>query len=419
MWIDAICINQDDNLEKSLHVPYIWTIYKHASRTIVWLGPENDQSDIAMQRLKHIGQQTVLLPNGVRFPAPKSDLDIYQDPYPSLNGIETIAIAQLLDRQYFQRLWIISELAMADVKAELHCGSEVMSLVDFRTALKCLSSSPTRPPLALLKRLRDIKALASPSSSTAFSVMLELYRHHQCSKPLDKVYGLISMASKAFEDCIDINYEIGHVELYRMVFLAAVKFFERLDLLQACRLDLAFEHGPSWVPDFSRSYKYWRPLEYCSGCSEPEYEVVSDCTIRVSGVRCCTVKNVVSNFSFDGDLKASLLACWKSTAERSDIYPTSESLQEALYRTICLDRTDTRYPRSSDMENRFKTTELEALLNGIAAASQGDPGALLEFQEETLLAQLANLLDGRDYYETSGGHFGLGPGISEEGMKPI
>jgi hypothetical protein len=414
VWIDAICINQVDTIEKSLHIPYMWTIYKYASRTIVWLGPERNNSGLAMQNLKHIARQSVLLMDGSRLPAPGNcDLDIYQDPYPLLSEKSTEAITQLLDRQYFQRLWIISELSMSDIKAELHCGTDSMSLVDFRTSLKCLSSSPTRPPLALLKRLRDIKALTSPSSSLAFSVMLELYRHHKCADALDKVYGLLSMASKEFKECVDVDYKISCASLYQAVFLATVKFFERLDLLQACRLDFALENRSSWVPDLSRSYKYWRPLEYCSGCSEPDFSVISGQILRVSGVKCCTIKRISAKFTLDGHVRSNLLASLASISEERSTYPTLESLQDVFCRTICLDRTDQRYPGASNMENKFKMGELKALVKRSALESQD----ISNDSDESLLSQLASLLDGRDFFETPCGHFGLGPGISEEGTK--
>ncbi|OAL48930.1 HET-domain-containing protein, partial [Pyrenochaeta sp. DS3sAY3a] len=38
LWIDAICINQDDAKERSRQVELMGTIYRHSSRTIIWLG---------------------------------------------------------------------------------------------------------------------------------------------------------------------------------------------------------------------------------------------------------------------------------------------------------------------------------------------------------------------------------------------
>ncbi len=40
IWIDAICINQEDKTECSAQVSIMDTIYKNAAKTIVWLGRE-------------------------------------------------------------------------------------------------------------------------------------------------------------------------------------------------------------------------------------------------------------------------------------------------------------------------------------------------------------------------------------------
>jgi hypothetical protein len=39
LWIDAICINQDDKEERSYQVPLMGSIYSLARRVVVWLGP--------------------------------------------------------------------------------------------------------------------------------------------------------------------------------------------------------------------------------------------------------------------------------------------------------------------------------------------------------------------------------------------
>ncbi|KAK2596663.1 hypothetical protein QQS21_006238 [Conoideocrella luteorostrata] len=39
LWVDAICINQDDGEEKSKHIPLMGEIYTSAKLVHVWLGP--------------------------------------------------------------------------------------------------------------------------------------------------------------------------------------------------------------------------------------------------------------------------------------------------------------------------------------------------------------------------------------------
>lgn len=41
IWIDAICIEQENDIEKSTQVPHMGSIYSLASQVAVWLGPHN------------------------------------------------------------------------------------------------------------------------------------------------------------------------------------------------------------------------------------------------------------------------------------------------------------------------------------------------------------------------------------------
>ncbi|KAF1359418.1 HET-domain-containing protein, partial [Lizonia empirigonia] len=43
-WIDAVCINQKDDKEKTSQVLKMRDIYMKAKRTLSWLGPEADES---------------------------------------------------------------------------------------------------------------------------------------------------------------------------------------------------------------------------------------------------------------------------------------------------------------------------------------------------------------------------------------
>ena len=45
LWIDAICINQDDIEEKNQQVPQMAKIFGNATRVLVWLGSEISESE--------------------------------------------------------------------------------------------------------------------------------------------------------------------------------------------------------------------------------------------------------------------------------------------------------------------------------------------------------------------------------------
>ena len=51
MWVDAICINQADDAEKSHQVSLIGEIYYNAKDVTIFLSEERDDSTIVMQYL--------------------------------------------------------------------------------------------------------------------------------------------------------------------------------------------------------------------------------------------------------------------------------------------------------------------------------------------------------------------------------
>jgi hypothetical protein len=50
-WIDALCINQEDNEEKSTEIQRMLSIYKAATRVVVWLGPSNEGAVAALDKM--------------------------------------------------------------------------------------------------------------------------------------------------------------------------------------------------------------------------------------------------------------------------------------------------------------------------------------------------------------------------------
>jgi hypothetical protein len=99
-WIDAICIDQSSNPERSHQVAMMRQIYAHAALVVVWLGSVADSSDLAVEYIVN-GAQGILLPS-----APGND-----DIQIKKNLIS--AVRKLLERPYCSRMWTIQELMVA------------------------------------------------------------------------------------------------------------------------------------------------------------------------------------------------------------------------------------------------------------------------------------------------------------------
>jgi Heterokaryon incompatibility protein (HET) len=85
IWIDAICINQENTEEKEQQIQFMAKIYSQANRVLVWLGEAADDSDQALEEIRAAGGKATN----------------------SLNN-KTIqsAVLALLQRKWFRRIWV-------------------------------------------------------------------------------------------------------------------------------------------------------------------------------------------------------------------------------------------------------------------------------------------------------------------------
>lgn len=56
LWVDAICINQNDFQEKNHQVAFMGDIYAYAQMTKVWLGPADNTSAATVTKITEIGR---------------------------------------------------------------------------------------------------------------------------------------------------------------------------------------------------------------------------------------------------------------------------------------------------------------------------------------------------------------------------
>jgi hypothetical protein len=137
-WIDAICVNQEDLEERSRQVERMSDIYKLAERVVVWLGPESNDSTLALQVLE-------MLSSRVKFDALMSNfslIEVESKPEPAERfaiqpydeGMSK-SILHLVERDWFERLWIWQEISLANKTAILMCGYQTLHWQHFRAAI--------------------------------------------------------------------------------------------------------------------------------------------------------------------------------------------------------------------------------------------------------------------------------------------
>jgi len=100
LWIDALCINQGDTLERNSQVMQMNGVYWKASDVVIWLGEEAGNSDLAFDAFEML---------------PKIE-SIHWDPVanPILDKVlrgrkYSLAIEKMFQRPWWHRVWTVQE----------------------------------------------------------------------------------------------------------------------------------------------------------------------------------------------------------------------------------------------------------------------------------------------------------------------
>lgn len=114
LWIDAICINQDDIQERSSQIRLMSRIYHNARRVVAWLA--QDEVSPMAEDMNHHGTWTIVKKSSVmsnnadererwnRIPIEPRDYPVVEYPMSAL---------RIFRHPWFMRIWILQEIAYA------------------------------------------------------------------------------------------------------------------------------------------------------------------------------------------------------------------------------------------------------------------------------------------------------------------
>lgn len=120
LWIDAICINQDDPSERNHQVQMMSRIYTRAQEVCIWLGDSDSDSRVAIPFIK---EEIIKLHKFDHLCSDKRYTEKWK------------ALMMLMQREWFSRRWVVQEIALAD-KATIYCGRESMEWAQFAVAVE-------------------------------------------------------------------------------------------------------------------------------------------------------------------------------------------------------------------------------------------------------------------------------------------
>lgn len=419
MWIDAVCINQGDEDEKSKQIRRMGDLYKAAHRVVVWLGAASEDSALACSALAYLGAQMVVTKDnrGLRHPeAVEKDWCFarHELPYEELTWQ---AIHSLLARPWFERLWIWQEIVLADERATIQCGYDEVAWVVFRRAVIRLrvGSQVISPEFKL--RITFADQLAFYQLGHPLWRLTNGTGERKCFEPRDKIYALLGVAPQEYTREIIVDYKRPVGEVYRDAFIAHLNTFNNLSLLAHCCITGRNFEMPSWVPDWSAeksSVLYTLDGFFASGQSYAHATFISPGILEVHGTLCATVKRVATVCSQEPSAAFDDVKSWTPEGLEDAFYINGQAMLDAYVGTLAMNRTFeymkmSQLIKMEDARNRFLATL------GDSNLSANKESLLKDSFVEAVLRRCR----GRTFFETNEGYIGIAPAEAQAGTDSL
>ena len=258
LWIDAVCINQDDELEKAQQIPEMGRIYGQAKEVFIWLGPGHFHTGLTMSFLRQVNE----LPECPKLRMVNQMLVCLKATFGVDEGIEALGpLGEYFELPWFSRRWIIQEACLAR-RATVHCGKHSIPLGELAVAasrFQLFDMSDYHFKMAA--SLGAVIAATVARSSTLLELLWNFY-NAKCKDRRDRIAALLCLvpAEKRFP----IDYSAHWAELYKQAACFVMKTSTdhiRLQLLLHLVEFGPLKHAkgvnssqcPSWIPDWSKS----------------------------------------------------------------------------------------------------------------------------------------------------------------------
>ncbi|KAK8017308.1 hypothetical protein PG993_013634 [Apiospora rasikravindrae] len=235
LWIDAICIDQDNLDERGHQVQLMPRIYSGAKAVQIYVGELTLQSQLFLQGLRgqsysdEIGEGNVY--------------DFHQGMF------------DFVSRRYFSRAWILQEVALAR-QATVICGSisvpwtlvksgEIASLV--RSGLYAESARQSIPPCFAF----DHSLYSTPGQE--LRLLDFAARNCIATDPRDKIFSLLGIIPGGRLGTIEADYSLTASQLYAKTAHYLASQHGWMSVLCRAGVENAFlTEIPSWAPDWTR-----------------------------------------------------------------------------------------------------------------------------------------------------------------------
>jgi hypothetical protein len=231
LWVDAICIDQNDTSEKNHQVRLMSTIYSNAAQVLSYLGVTQISNKLRVV-IDFLQGNTGSAAFESGPPHSRKEL-----------------LSSFLDLPYFDRVWVMQEVGLAQLvtliigEYEIHWTGDTI----LRTLEICSSLSVVPPSV-----LRWTPS-SRPEENNDILEVLARSRNCSASDPRDKVFALLGLMDAKIASEFPVDYSVTHHEVYAKLAHYCINKLGRFDILQHCQHvadDLGQVRVPTWIPQW-------------------------------------------------------------------------------------------------------------------------------------------------------------------------
>lgn len=267
LWVDSLCINQADDVERAQQVSMMRDIYGMAWGVIAWIGSATDTSFKGLQLLR------TLSAHADATKAANLLMELEREPEKLGRG-SWQAMHELALRPFWTRLWIIQELVLGCHFVRIHCGKDTIDWDTFITGISTLhvhfwvaknqlilrdrqAAGLVQGPINVRELhllFKDIKPLTDKQAEGAqpwvdLRRLINISADCKATNPRDKVYGMLAMMDPELASRISVNYGLTPEQVFADVAIANYETYQNLELLGHCNMS-TLPGCPTWAPSW-------------------------------------------------------------------------------------------------------------------------------------------------------------------------
>ncbi|KAK5653044.1 hypothetical protein OQA88_9330 [Cercophora sp. LCS_1] len=278
IWVDAICINQNDTEEKTEQVRMMRDIYSEASQVMIWLGEPYEDDDLGMQFAEELWAARKSWDEVATTWLDRLALDVINVPnhfFQKKRDDDWSALASLYSRPWFTRVWVIQELLMAkeaiflyglrNISADvlLYPAYAAKANVEVAEYLGLTEMAPNSP-MRISSNVASLYFVAKGKGSRNFELLtlLDNARYSASTDPRDRVFALVGLTHDTPQDII--SYDLTEREVIINLQISALQggsFLDALARVDVSTLDTGRSGLPSWVPNWTRPDGHCRLMD--------------------------------------------------------------------------------------------------------------------------------------------------------------